>query len=129
MLVLFFLCDATLMAQTAPPERKVLGKVVISEHDPAVRIELPKTARVLSGRIACGHCLRHLRIVSCTLLSKRMRKRTCSGCIGCSLKAICRAVLICITRTIPPKHTTIGGIDFYVDTWVRTKDATHRIGF
>ena len=27
-----------------------------------------------------------------------------------------------------PKHTTIGGMDFYVDTWVRTKDATTQSG-
>jgi hypothetical protein len=48
-LVLFFLCGATLMAQTAPPERKVLGNVVTSERDPAVRIELPKTAQYVGA--------------------------------------------------------------------------------
>ena len=27
-----------------------------------------------------------------------------------------------------PKHVTVGGMDFYVDTWVRTKDATIESG-
>jgi hypothetical protein len=27
-----------------------------------------------------------------------------------------------------PKHATIGGMDFYVDTWVRAKDATSESG-
>ena len=35
--VLSFLSGAALAAQNAPPERKVVGNVVTSERDPAVR--------------------------------------------------------------------------------------------
>ena len=42
MLVLCVLCSATLVAQTPPPERKVMGNVVTSLRDPAIRIELPR---------------------------------------------------------------------------------------
>ena len=49
-LALSFLCGAMLMAQTAPPERKVAGNVITSERDPAVRIELPKAAQLCRSR-------------------------------------------------------------------------------
>ncbi|WP_263416982.1 hypothetical protein [Terriglobus albidus] len=36
-------------AQTPPPERTVIGNVVVSQHDPAVRIALPKEAVYLGA--------------------------------------------------------------------------------
>ncbi len=45
---LSFLC-ATLIAQSVPPARKVMGNVVRSESDPTVRIELPKTVEYVGA--------------------------------------------------------------------------------
>lgn len=42
------LCGIT-VAQTPPPERTVTGNVVVSQHDPAVRIALPKQAVYLGA--------------------------------------------------------------------------------
>jgi hypothetical protein len=36
-------------AQVSGPERRVSGNVITSEHEPAVRIELPKAAKLFGG--------------------------------------------------------------------------------
>jgi hypothetical protein len=46
--VLFFLCGC-LTAQTKQPERKVVGSVIRSEHDPEVRIQLPKSVQYVGA--------------------------------------------------------------------------------
>jgi hypothetical protein len=124
-LVLSVLCGATLMAQTAAPERKVVGSVVTSERDPAVRIELPKAAQYVGAD-----------------------RWVLSGIADCELHAfveadaqknVQRLYWVQFEGYLPsrpdlhhtydsPKHATIGGMDFYVDTWVRTKDATTESG-
>ena len=124
-LVLFFLCGATLMAQTAPPERKVLGNVVSSERDPAVRIELPKTAQYVGADrwLLYG-------IADCELHAFVEAD---------AQKNVQRLYWVQFEGYLPnrpdlhhtygsPKHTTIGGMDFYVDSWVRTNDATTESG-
>lgn len=120
MLVLSFLCGATLVAQNAPPERKVAGSVVVSEHDPAVRIGLPKDVQYVGAD-----------------------RWTLYGIADCELHAfveadaqknVQRLYWVQFEGYVPsrpelhhtydsPKHATIGGLDFYVDTWIRTKDA------
>jgi len=124
-LVLSFLCGPLLMSQTAPPERKVLGNVVTSDSDPAVRIELPKTAQYVG-----------------------VDRWVLYGIADCELHAfvevdsqknVQRLYWVQFEGYLPsrpdlhhtydsPKHATIGGMDFYVDTWVRTKDATTESG-
>ncbi len=48
-IVVAILLIVSLYAQAERPERKVEHNVVISQHDPAVRIELPKSARYLGA--------------------------------------------------------------------------------
>ena len=120
MLVLIFLSGASLVAQNAPPERKVVANVVVSEHDPAVRIGLPKAAQHVGAD-----------------------RWTLYGIADCELHAfveadaqknVQRLYWVQFEGYVPsrpelhhtydsPKHATIGGLDFYVDTWVRPKDA------
>ena len=115
----------TVTAQTAPPERKVMGNVVTSERDPAVRIELPKAAQYVGAD-----------------------RWTLYGIADCELHALVEAdaqknvqhlYWVQFEGYLPsrpdlhhnydsPKHTTIGGMDFYVDTWVRTKEASSESG-
>jgi hypothetical protein len=122
-LCLFY--SATVTAQTAPPERKVLGSVVTSERDPAVRIELPKAAQYVGAD-----------------------RWTLYGIADCELHAfveadaqnkVQRLYWLQFEGYLPsrpdlhhtydsPKHATIGEMDFYVDTWVRSKDATTESG-
>jgi hypothetical protein len=123
--VLSFLCGVALAAQTAPPERKVVGNVVTSEHDPTVRIELPKATRYVGADrwvlYDVADCELHAFVE------------------GDAQKNVQRLYWVQFEGYLPsrpdlhhtydsPKHATIGGADFYVDTWVRTKDAATESG-
>lgn len=107
-----------LVAQAAP-ERKVEGSLIISKRDPAVEIELPKSAQyvgadrwVLYGMADCElhafveadakHNVQRLYWVQFEgyVPTKPELKHTYDS----------------------PQHAQIGGLDFYVDTWVRAND-------
>ena len=124
-LVLCFFYATTLTAQTGPPERKVLGNVVTSERDPAVRIALPRAARYVGADrwalYGIADCELHAFVEAD------------------SHKKVQRLYWVQFEGYLPsrpdlhhtydsPKHATIGGMDFYVDTWVRAKDATTESG-
>jgi hypothetical protein len=109
-LVLCLFYAVRLIAQTAPPDRKALGNVVTSERDPAVRIELPKAAQYVGAD-----------------------RWTLYGIADCELHALVEAdaqkkvqrlYWVQFEGYLPsrpdlhhnydsPKHTTIGGMDFY----------------
>lgn len=94
--------------------------MVVSEHDPAVRIGLPKDVQYVGAD-----------------------RWTLYGIADCELHAfveadaqknVQRLYWVQFEGYVPsrpelhhtydsPKHATIGGLDFYVDTWIRTKDA------
>ena len=113
------LASALLAAQTRIPERKVTGNVIISEHDPAVRIELPKSVQYVGAD-----------------------RWVLYGIADCELHAfvdadqhknVQRLYWVQFEGYIPsrpelhhtydsPRHANIGGLDFYVDTWVRSRD-------
>jgi hypothetical protein len=125
-LVWSFLYGATTMAQTAPPERKVAGNVVTSERDPAVRIELPKSAHYVGAD-----------------------RWVLYGIADCELHAwveadaqgnVRRLYWVQFESYLPsrpdlhhtydsPKHATLNGMDFYVDTWVQEEGRGYRPGF
>jgi len=124
-LVLSFLCGGALAGQTALPERRVSGNVVTSLRDPAVRIELPKAAQYVGAD-----------------------RWVLYGIADCELHAfveadgpgkVQRLYWVQFEGYLPsrpdlhhtydsPKHASIGGLDFYVDSWVRAKDATAESG-
>lgn len=124
-LVLSFLCTAITAAQAAPPERKMAGNVITSERDPAIRIKLPKAAHYVGAD-----------------------RWALYGIADCELHAWVEADAQKNVRQLywvqfesylpsrpdlhhtydSPKHATIGGMDFYVDSWVRTKEATTESG-
>ncbi len=125
MLVSTFLCGATLLAQNAPPERKVVANVVVSERDPAVRVGLPKAAQYAGADrwVLYG-------IADCELHAFVEAD---------AQKNVQRLYWVQFEGYLPsrpdlhhtydsPKHAIIGGLDFYVDTWVRTKDTTIESG-
>jgi hypothetical protein len=119
-LALSFFYSATIVAQAGPPERKVAGNVISSERDPAVRIELPKNAQYVGADrwVLYG-------IADCELHA---------WVEADAQKNVRRLYWVQFEGYLPsrpdlhhtydsPKHATIGGMDFYVDTWVRTNDA------
>jgi len=113
-----------LAAQNEAPERKVEGNVITSARDPKMRIELPKSVQyvgtdrwVLYGMADCElHAF-----------------------VDADQKNVQRLYWVQFEAYIPsrpelhhtydsPRHTTISSMDFYVDTWVRPKDAATESG-
>ena len=106
-----------LTAQTSAPERKVHDNVITSERDPQVRIELPKTVHYLGADrwvlYGIADCELHAFIEA-----------------GGQKKDVQRLYWVQFEQYLPtkpdlhhtydsPRRTQIGGMDFYVDTWVR----------
>lgn len=123
--ILVSLWSVTLVAQIARPERKVAGNVVTSEADPAGRIELPKAAQYVGADrwVLYG-------IADCELYAFVEAD---------AQKNVQRLYWVQFEGYLPshpdlhhtydsPKHATLGGMDFYVDTWTRPKDATTESG-
>ena len=123
-LVIVFFCGG-LVAQIMRPEREVEGNVITSERDPHVRIHLPNSAQYVGAD-----------------------RWVLYGMADCELHAfvdadpqknVQRLYWVQFEGYLPtkpelkhkydsPRHVDIGGMDFYVDTWVRTKDAEMRPG-
>jgi hypothetical protein len=107
---------ALLLQQTSAPERKVAGSAVSSTHDPHMQIHLPESAKYVGAD-----------------------RWILYGIADCELHAfvdadaqhhVHRLFWIQFEGYVPskpelahtydsPRHTTIGGLDFYVDTWPR----------
>jgi hypothetical protein len=105
-----------LAAQTVGPERKLVGHAIVSERDPSLRIELPQSAAYVGADrfvlYGIADCELHAFVESD------------------ARKNIRRLYWVQFEGYLPskpglhhtydsPRHTTIGGLDFYVDTWVR----------
>jgi len=111
--------------QTTSPERTVSGNVIISERDPKVRIELPASAQYVGAD-----------------------RWVLYGMADCELHAfveadeqknVQRLYWIQFEGYLPTRpelrhtydsvrHAHIGGLDFYVDTWVSSSDAKDEPG-
>jgi len=106
-------------------EREVEGNVITSERDPHVRIRLPNSAQyvgadrwVLYGMADCE--LHAFVDVDAQKNVQRLYWVQFEGYLPTrpELKH----------KYDSPRHADIGGMNFYVDTWVRTKDAEMRPG-
>jgi hypothetical protein len=111
-----------LAAQTVAPERAVRGNVITSERDPRVRIELPKSVHYVGADrwvlYDVADCELH------AFVETDARKTDAQ-------KTVQRLYWVQFEQYIPSKpdlhytydssrHAQIGGLDFYVDTWVRS---------
>ena len=121
-LLLLCLCAGAI---AEAPERTVSGSNISSARDPALRISLPDAARyagadrwVLYGM---ADCELHLFVEADA--GKRIRHR----------------YWVQFEQYLPtrpelhhtydsPRHVTIGGLDFYVDTWTEIPGARHKEG-
>jgi hypothetical protein len=124
-LACFLLIPALLSAQAGAPERSVNGNVITSQRDPAVRIELP----------AAVHYVGVDRFVLYDIADCELHAFVESD----ATKNVKRLFWIQFEQYLPtrpdlhhtydsPQHATIGGWDFYVDSWVRASDEPNRPG-
>jgi len=119
------LACGSLAAQNGAPERKVEGNVITSGRDPRVRIELPKSVQYVGADrwvlYDMADCELHAFVEADTQ------------------KNVQRLYWVQFEAYIPsrpelhhtydsPRNTTIGGMDFYVDTWVRPRGAPKESG-
>lgn len=106
--------------QSAAPERQATRSAIVSAHDPGVRIQLPESAQYVGGDrwVLYG-------VADCELHAFVEAD---------SQKNVQRLYWVQFEGYLPakpelhhtydsPRHATIGGLDFYVDTWVRPDNA------
>jgi hypothetical protein len=110
------LLNTFLAAQAAAPERKVAGHAIISERDPSVRIELPQAAEYAGAErfvlYGMADCELHAFVESDA--HKNIRRL-----YWVQFEAYLPSKPDLHHTYDSPRHTTLGGLDFYVDTWVR----------
>ncbi len=123
--IILSLAVCSLAAQAIAPERKIENNVIISERDPKVRIELPKSVQYAGADrwVLYG-------IADCELHAFVEADEQ---------KNVQRLYWIQFESYLPtkpklkhqydsPRHATIGGLDFYVDTWTGANDDKVRAG-
>jgi hypothetical protein len=114
-----------LAAQSKSPERTVQANVITSERDPKVRIELPKSVQyvgadrwVLYGMADCE--LHAFVEADAEKNVKRLYWVQFEGYLPTRPE---------LKHTYDsPRIAKLGGMDFYIDTWVRPDNAATRLG-
>lgn len=112
------------LANTSP-ERKVEGNVITSERDPAVRIALPKSVQYLGADRFVLY-----EIADCELQAfvEADHERKVERLYWVQFEGYLPSKADLHHSYDSPRHLTIGGLDFYVDTWIRASDAKSKPG-
>ena len=114
------LLGAFLSSPVGDPERKVKGNVITSERDPALQITLPTSAQYLGAQ----------RWVLCDMADCELHAFVDAD----PQKRVERFYWVQFEGHLPTRpelkhtydaqrHANLAGLDFYVDDWVRAKDA------
>jgi hypothetical protein len=108
----------SLVGQATAPERKVQGNVIVSERDPKVRIELPKLAQYVGADrwVLYG-------IADCELHAfvEANSKRKVERLYWIQFEGYVASRPDLHHRYDSTRHTNIGGLDFYLATWIAAK--------
>jgi len=118
--LLGLLFGGVVAAQVKGPERKVEGNVVTSERDPKVQIRLPNPVQYVGADRWVLYDIADCELHAFVEADKQ--------------KNVQRLYWVQFEGYIPskpdlkheynsPRRAKIGGMDFYVDTWVRSNDA------
>ena len=116
---------AQLATQSPQPERKVDGNVITSDHDPAVRIRLPNSADYTGADRWILYD-----IADCELHAfvDADAKKNVKGLYWIQFEGYVPTRPELNTTINSPRHANLGGKDFFLDTWVRTKNADVKPG-
>jgi hypothetical protein len=122
---LLLLCGLAFAQSAAAPDRKVEKNSLISEHDPAVLIELPKSVQYAGADRWVLYDIADCELHAFVEAASDKRVKTLywvqfEGYIPSKPKLA--------HEYDSPRHLTLGGKDFYVDTWVRADGAPTRPG-
>lgn len=113
------------VAASDGPERTVQGSVITSERDPRLRIELPASAQYVGADRWVLYGIADCELHAFVEIDGR--------------KNVQRLYWVQFEGYLPskpelkhtydsPRHAQIGGLDFYVDTWVRSEGAKSEPG-
>jgi hypothetical protein len=124
-IIIPILFAGSIAAKAAGPERTVENNVIISERDPKVRIELPKPVQYAgAGRWVLYD------IADCELHAfvEADEQKNVQRLYWVQFEGYLPTKPELHHQYDSPRHTTIGGLDFYVDTWTRANDEKTRAG-
>src|ERR1700731_4332294 len=118
-------CCAFFATQNEAPERWVERNMITSEHDPKLRILLPKSARYVGADrwVLCG-------IADCELHTfvKADEQKNVQELYWVQFEAYIPSRPDLHHKYDSPRHASIGGLDFYVDTWPRSNGEETELG-
>jgi hypothetical protein len=110
-------CSMLLAAQNGSPGRQVKGNMIVSEHDPKLRIRLPGSAHYVGADrwVLYG-------IAECELHAfvKEDEKKKVQELYWVQFEGYIPARPDLHHKYDSPRHVMVGGLDFYVDTWPRS---------
>src|ERR1700736_6821954 len=112
-------CCMFFAAQNQAPERRVEGNTITSAHDPRLRIRLPESVYDVGADrwVLYG-------IADCELHAfvEADSEQNVQRLYWIQFEGYLPTKLELHHQYDSPRHATIGGWDFYVDTWVSEKD-------
>jgi hypothetical protein len=120
-----FLALSFLPAQTTSPERKVADNVIFSERDPKVQIRLPGSVQYLGADRWVLY-----EIADCELHAfvDTDARKNIERLYWIQFEGYLPTKPDLAHKYDSPRHATIGGLDFYVDTWTRADGEATRAG-
>jgi hypothetical protein len=114
-----------LAQQTVAPERKVEPGAVLSARDPNVRVRFPQSAQYVGADrwnlYDIADCELHAFVDSDA-------QKNVQRLYWVQFEGYLPSKPDLAHQYDSPRRTSIGGLDFYVDTWVRSKDEQTRQG-
>jgi hypothetical protein len=114
-----------LTLQTTTPERKVERNAIYSAHEPKVRVQFPDSVQYVGADrwnlYGIADCELHAFVDSDA-------QKNVQRLYWVQFEGYLPSKPDLAHQYDSPRHTTIGGLDFYVDTWVRPKDAQTQKG-
>ncbi|HLW52297.1 MAG TPA: hypothetical protein VKW06_05605 [Candidatus Angelobacter sp.] len=119
-----FFCGL-LAGQAQGPERRVQGSEIVSDHDPKVRIRLPKPVQYAG---ADRWVLYDIADCELHVFVEADQNKNVQRLYWVQFEGFIPAKPELKYQYDSPRHTSIGGLDFFVDTWVRPHDAPVRPG-
>jgi uncharacterized protein YdeI (BOF family) len=111
--------------QTKGPERKVATNVIASERDPEVQIQLPGSVQYVGADRWVMYdntdCELHIFV-------EADEQKNVQRLYWVQFEGYLPSKPELKYQYNSPRHTNLGGMDFYVDTWVRATDEKPRLG-
>jgi hypothetical protein len=123
--IIVFLLAVCVIAEVKRPERQVKSNTIISQNDPRAQIHLPAPARYVGADrwelYGIADCELHAFV-------EADRRKNVQSLYWVQFEGYLPTKPDMKHQYDSPIHTTIGGMDFYVDTWPRSSNEQMKAG-